>query len=721
MSSRVKLTLPPPDFASRCFLLLPPAFLIALKYDVPHVLLLTAVLLTVPFFIRKPAESSTFILLIGIPAALVLAFVPNYMFEPAGERITQGDALLRSHLFVPLLLYATSFMCMMNRSRERTAFIAMLGVFSLLVCGDILNAKALTNIRFPGTTTLLHSYMNCYTVCAICQALGVILLLTMDARIASRKTDTPRERRTARLLRALFLAAVPLILFAEADFYAAHSRDAKQLERYLLSHMRRRAPIRSSRRSDIRIASNFSRAAQNTGRILLRINAPSAPGYLRGRVCDEYSEGGVWRSSLPADKNGQLTDLAFDKDLAISYFPVRNDAFEPDPHTMEIFFTGGFTADYLPVPGNISGIEMVADKASRSPDGVISTENFSSSAGYIVHTPGGDFFSAAQTPLEYDDGLQRFRNVPPRMRPILHGLCAMLLRDSGGHLADEQTIERIGAFLRTEYRYSLDPDRDSQGPLFPMKNPPREPVLKFLFYTRAGHCELFASAAVLMLRACGIPARYVTGFVCTERHPAGFYYAADFHAHAWAEAYDSQNRRWVPLDPTPASWIENTGGTSFSAPSVRLARLKLSIRQTLSSFVRGYPGKYVSAFLRKTADALLDLITSPGGIAFLILLAGGVTALVILIRGKRDPARVLPPEVRRLRKLMFSLVRRMPGTRAENESWTQWTGRFRAEPYYEKLCQLVRRYEVVRYGVKPVSAAEADDLARKIAAMSPKK
>ncbi len=75
-----------------------------------------------------------------------------------------------------------------------------------------------------------------------------------------------------------------------------------------------------------------------------------------------------------------------------------------------------------------------------------------------------------------------------------------------------------------------------------------DPVDDFLFDTRAGFCEHFASAFVVLMRAADIPARVVTGYLGMED-------AGDYHivrqsdAHAWAEVWLPQ-QGWVRVDPT---------------------------------------------------------------------------------------------------------------------------------------------------------------------------
>ena len=94
-----------------------------------------------------------------------------------------------------------------------------------------------------------------------------------------------------------------------------------------------------------------------------------------------------------------------------------------------------------------------------------------------------------------------------------------------------------------------------------------DPIEDFVAGHRTGHCEMYASAMVLMLRSQGIPARYVLGFHGGEYNSlADCYMIHGRHAHAWVEAYVPPKActqqmfddgvagiggAWITLDPTP--------------------------------------------------------------------------------------------------------------------------------------------------------------------------
>ena len=75
---------------------------------------------------------------------------------------------------------------------------------------------------------------------------------------------------------------------------------------------------------------------------------------------------------------------------------------------------------------------------------------------------------------------------------------------------------------------------------------------EFLFVTRRGFCEHYASAFVFLMRAAGVPARVVTGYQGGEMNPLGDYMIVrQSEAHAWAEVWLSR-QGWVRVDPTAA-------------------------------------------------------------------------------------------------------------------------------------------------------------------------
>ena len=110
------------------------------------------------------------------------------------------------------------------------------------------------------------------------------------------------------------------------------------------------------------------------------------------------------------------------------------------------------------------------------------------------------------------------------------------------HGADARAIIDEGlAMISRDFTYSLDP------PLLGA-----DPVDDFLFSSRIGFCEHFASSFALLMRAAGLPARVVAGFQGGYYNAAGGYVTVlRSDAHAWTEIW-LPDQGWVRIDPTAA-------------------------------------------------------------------------------------------------------------------------------------------------------------------------
>lgn len=102
---------------------------------------------------------------------------------------------------------------------------------------------------------------------------------------------------------------------------------------------------------------------------------------------------------------------------------------------------------------------------------------------------------------------------------------------------------RIAEIFYTYYSYNLSPAMPEQGEDF---------VEFFLDQSREGFCVHFASAATLLLRSAGYPARYVEGYVVPSNQDGLWVDVPDYNAHAWVEVYCG-GTGWIPVEVTPPS------------------------------------------------------------------------------------------------------------------------------------------------------------------------
>jgi protein-glutamine gamma-glutamyltransferase len=141
--------------------------------------------------------------------------------------------------------------------------------------------------------------------------------------------------------------------------------------------------------------------------------------------------------------------------------------------------------------------------------------------------------------------------VPEDEKPALQKLVDQLGLNQMS--SDRQKIRAINRFFQdpaNRFHYSLNPR-------FRGVTRHETALARFLLESRAGHCEYFATATVLLLRQAGIRARYITGYAVPDSSRSGdTYLVRERHRHAWALVYHEDTRLWEQVDNTPASWDE---------------------------------------------------------------------------------------------------------------------------------------------------------------------
>jgi len=183
---------------------------------------------------------------------------------------------------------------------------------------------------------------------------------------------------------------------------------------------------------------------------------------------------------------------------------------------------------------------------------------------------------------------ERYRQIPPQVTERTTRLTASITAPADNDLQRAILIE---SYLRNTYPYSTT----SYGQL-----PPAGLVEWFLFDKKTGHCELYASAMVMMLRQLGIPARFVTGYATSAPNPITGYQEVRNPGHAWVEAW-LPHHGWVTFEPT-AGW-GNVGREKSPLLLVSLIHyLKEEIRRLEQEADRDHAGpgflRILTAFLQ---------------------------------------------------------------------------------------------------------------------------
>ncbi|NQV86191.1 MAG: DUF3488 domain-containing transglutaminase family protein, partial [Woeseiaceae bacterium] len=201
----------------------------------------------------------------------------------------------------------------------------------------------------------------------------------------------------------------------------------------------------------------------------------------------------------------------------------------------------------------------------------------------------------------------------------------------------------LAKFHDQEYFYTLQPPALGSNP-----------VDQFLFETRRGFCEHYASAFAFMMRSAGIPSRIVLGYQGGEINPMGGHLIVrQSDAHAWAEVW-LERYGWYRVDPTAAvaperieygargATLEGAGlSWGYTVPSRFLQKLTMTIDAMdakWNEWVLGYGPDAQNKFMEWLG------MDNPSWRKMLLTLVGTVIALILIISGLMMLRYRVPPK-----------------------------------------------------------------------------
>jgi transglutaminase-like putative cysteine protease len=289
------------------------------------------------------------------------------------------------------------------------------------------------------------------------------------------------------------------------------------------------------------------------------------------------------------------------------------------------------------------------------------------------------------------------------LQPPLHNPrsveLAHALRARAG--SDTEFIDAVLDYLRAGgFSYTLEP---------PLLN--LDSVDDLLFRTREGFCGHYASAFVTLMRAGGVPARVVTGYLGGSWNRYGRYlYVTQSDAHAWAEVW-LERQGWVRVDPTAVVAPGRlTQRLDQLLPRAGGGGRRLLALPWISNAVQAWQGlnawwqdEFIGFNVAKQLGLLDRLGVSRHDLtAFAMLLAAGAGLWLALIAWGLRP-RLQPPAEDGLSRSWRALerkLRRAAPPRAAHECTTAYAERVgRAQPALSAtLTALARRYARLRYG-----------------------
>ena len=406
-------------------------------------------------------------------------------------------------------------------------------------------------------------------------------------------------------------------------------------------------------------------------RILLRVAADPAvttPILLHRASYDDYV-GGTWVA-----RSARFEQLA-PFGSATSW--RLNDARE---HALQVTVHDDSDGNpVLSLPANTARIEgLAASEMKMNALGAVQVEHKPGFFSYRAQI--GSASSAYGPPTPRDLGIPK--NLAAAVAQIANelGLAA---------LAPAQALDAVKQFFAGRFDYSTWQGKPAGG---------RSPLAEFLLVTRSGHCEYFASATALLLRAAGIPARYATGFSAQEWSDLdGAYLVRERHAHAWVRAW--VDGAWRDLDTTPPSWfLAEAAQAPFWSPLTDLwswARFRLSAWSARAS-ERGWSQALI--WLALPLIAWLAWRTLRGRRADSAAATGAATM-----------NRAWPGQDSEF-YLIEHRMAELGHARRDAEAVTEWLARVAAQPGSEALLRLARLHYRHRFDPAGLSAAEREAL-----------
>ncbi len=193
------------------------------------------------------------------------------------------------------------------------------------------------------------------------------------------------------------------------------------------------------------------------------------------------------------------------------------------------------------------------------------TLNFSNIADYYQHTFSNDLLNKAEGEAStfvrkeqeyrlflYDQYTQLPQGAREKTVSLmkqderLNGFFVQDLASSYSYSSVDSIANAVKRYLSDHCYYTLSPQKPPKG---------RDFADYFLSESHEGYCVHFATAAAVMLRAMGVPARYAEGYIVTSGDylnagSDGWADIPDSRAHAWVELY-SPGLGWQPFDVTP--------------------------------------------------------------------------------------------------------------------------------------------------------------------------
>jgi protein-glutamine gamma-glutamyltransferase len=450
--------------------------------------------------------------------ALVLIVVPGIL---AMYRLHPGDAASEAQTLALMLVFVQIAHTLASSTRREvglgcTVVVAMFAV-AVAFAGDVIVFIALCAglAAIAVTGTLLRR---------------AALLESADGSALTTAASVVRSC-VAAIAVAIALGAVVFLMIPNSDKLRGRQGIAATGAGFAHGDERATAGLSSST-VDLRARGPLSNAAVFS-------TSSDAPPYWQGAIYDSF-DGTRW--TAPGGESSQLWQLSNTRagnGAQVQLAPASTVVGEPATRTDDVTMAASAELDVVLSPG--------LPLAYAGPGRVISNDDGSAilipaARGALSYQVASAVAPASDAELRAASGPDptdpRWTAVPATIAPRVGDLARRLTATSGDRF---DAVNAIEDYLRNNEKYDLDSPEPARGD---------DAVDDFLFVSHRGFCEQFATAAVVMLRSVGVPARLVTGYAFGETtSDPGRRIFRGSDAHAWVQVY-YPGVGWVDSDPT---------------------------------------------------------------------------------------------------------------------------------------------------------------------------
>jgi hypothetical protein len=408
------------------------------------------------------------------------------------------------------------------------------------------------------------------------------------------------------------------------------------------------------------------------------------PRLLRTASYNRY-KGVNWKIQYPAEMSDNeesyrpldSTDLAVDN----SYYMLRENMIRKDiiKPLSEFEIRGAAMTGYsLPLPGNTSTLNnFVLDGVEINPVGNVRISPIKSIIQGNVRW--NDDLTTEAPPFPKEDLLID----DYEMEGIHEVTDALGLKQLA---TTTEKIKRIREFFDTEFHYTR---YLTIGRAFSSRKRPTA-IETFLTTNKNGHCEYFATAATLLLRAADVPTRYTIGFSVIEKNTNNDeWIIRGTHAHAWTRVWNKELQRWVDFDPTPSGWlIEETRGYS-----------------RMQSFYDTYQRIKEDFFLWRNEASnriAVNIVMWILGTAFVLYITFRLKKSRVVVDSKKSRCDLGKPAIKTPLHDLEKVALKILGSRSPGETFVAWLMKLKAHNISEtELKQACALHQQLRFDPSP--------------------